>query len=60
VAGLATPILLGSLWALVAGGVLALLLVIRTALEDKILHEELLGYTEYAQQIRYRLVPGVW
>lgn len=60
VAGLATPIVLGSLWALVAVGVLALLLVIRTALEDKTLHEELLGYTEYAQQTRYRLMPGVW
>jgi protein-S-isoprenylcysteine O-methyltransferase Ste14 len=37
-----------------------LLLVIRTALEDKTLHEELSGYPEYAQQTRYRLVPGVW
>jgi protein-S-isoprenylcysteine O-methyltransferase Ste14 len=60
VTGLATPIVLGSLWALVAGGVLGLLLVVRTALEDKTLHEELLGYTEYAQRTRYRLVPGVW
>jgi len=60
VAGLATPIVLDSLWALVAVGVLALLLAIRTALEDKTLHEELLGYTEYAQQTRYRLMPGVW
>jgi protein-S-isoprenylcysteine O-methyltransferase Ste14 len=60
VTALATPIVLGSLWALVAGGTLGLLLVIRTALEDKTLHEELSGYPEYAQQTRYRLVPGVW
>jgi protein-S-isoprenylcysteine O-methyltransferase Ste14 len=60
VAALATPVVLGSLWALVAAGALALLLVIRTALEDRTLHEELLGYAEYAQQTRYRLVPGVW
>jgi protein-S-isoprenylcysteine O-methyltransferase Ste14 len=60
VTGFATPIVLGSLWALVAGGVLALLLVIRTALEDRTLHEELPGYAEYAQQTRCRLVPGVW
>jgi hypothetical protein len=33
---------------------------IRTALEDKTLHEELSGYREYAQQTRYRLIPGVW
>jgi protein-S-isoprenylcysteine O-methyltransferase Ste14 len=60
VAGLATPNALGSLWALIPGGVLALLIVIRTALEDKTLHEELKGYVEFAQQTRYRLVPGVW
>lgn len=60
VAGLATPIVLDSLWALVIAGVLTLLLVIRTALEDKTLHDELLGYSEYAQQTRFRLVPSVW
>ncbi len=32
----------------------------RTALEDRTLHEELPGYAEYAAQVRYRLVPGVW
>ena len=56
----AAPISLGSLWALIPGGLGALLLIIRTALEDKTLLEELDGYTEYAQQTRYRLLPGVW
>jgi protein-S-isoprenylcysteine O-methyltransferase Ste14 len=57
---LATPIMLGSLWALVAGVLAALLLVVRTALEDRTLRKELEGYTEYVQQTRYRLLPGVW
>ena len=57
---LATPIMLGSLWALIAGVVAALLLVVRTALEDRTLHKELEGYAEYTQQTRYRLLPGVW
>ena len=57
---LATPILLGSLWALIAGVLAALLMVVRTALEDRTLRKELEGYTEYAQQTRYRLLPGVW
>ena len=57
---LATPIMLGSLWALIPGGLAALLFVVRTALEDKTLLEELDGYTEYAQQTRYRLLPGIW
>ncbi len=57
---LATPIMLGSWWALIPGGFAALFFVVRTALEDKTLHEELPGYVEYAQQTRYRLLPGVW
>jgi protein-S-isoprenylcysteine O-methyltransferase Ste14 len=56
----ATPILLGSLWALIPGGVAVALLVIRTALEDRTLQAELDGYWAYAQQTRYRLVPGIW
>jgi protein-S-isoprenylcysteine O-methyltransferase Ste14 len=35
-------------------------LVIRTALEDKTLQEELDGYRVYAQKVPYRLVPGIW
>jgi protein-S-isoprenylcysteine O-methyltransferase Ste14 len=57
---LATPILLGSLWALIPGGLIALLTIIRTALEDKMLHQGLSGYEEYASEVRYRLLPGVW
>ncbi len=57
---LGTPLLLGSWWALILGGLAALLLVVRTALEDRTLQAELPGYTEYAQQTRYRLLPGVW
>lgn len=57
---LAIPIMLGSWWALIPGGLAALVFVIRTALEDKTLQEDLPGYTEYAQQTRYRLLPGIW
>lgn len=57
---LATPVALGSLWALVAGGLMALAVGIRTALEDRTLLEELPGYAEYSQRTRYRLLPGIW
>lgn len=57
---LGTPLLLGSLWALVPGLVAVLLIVVRTAFEDRFLQAELPGYPEYVQQVRYRLVPGVW
>ena len=56
----ATALALGSLWALVPAGLASCLLVVRTALEDKTLLEELDGYKEYARQTRYRLLPGVW
>jgi protein-S-isoprenylcysteine O-methyltransferase Ste14 len=57
---LAAPLLLGSAWALIPGVLGALLLVVRTALEDRTLLQELAGYGEYAESVRYRLVPGLW
>jgi protein-S-isoprenylcysteine O-methyltransferase Ste14 len=56
----AAPLLLGSAWALIPGAFGAMLLIVRTALEDKTLRSELDGYQAYARQVRYRLVPGVW
>ena len=54
------PLCLGSLWALIPAVLLCLLLVVRTIWEDQTLREELAGYEEYAQRVRYRLIPGVW
>ncbi len=55
-----TPFLLGSVWALIPSVASAALYVVRTYLEDKALRQELAGYEAYAQQTRYRLLPGVW
>ena len=57
---LALSTLLASWWALIAGGLCAVLLVLRTALEDRTLQVELTDYVDYARQVRYRLIPGVW
>lgn len=57
---ISTPLILGSLWTFVPSGLIVLLTVVRTALEDRTLLEELDGYKEYAAQVRYRLMPGVW
>jgi protein-S-isoprenylcysteine O-methyltransferase Ste14 len=56
----ALALLLGSLWALIPAGLVIAGTVIRTALEDRTLQEELPGYAGYAQRTRYRLLPGVW
>jgi protein-S-isoprenylcysteine O-methyltransferase Ste14 len=57
---LASPILLASWWAMIPSGLNAILLVLRTVLEDRTLQAELTGYADYARQVRYRLLPGVW
>jgi protein-S-isoprenylcysteine O-methyltransferase Ste14 len=54
------PLVLGSYWALVPGGLIGVLFVIRTALEDKFLQSDLAGYKEYSKRVRYRLIPGIW
>lgn len=54
------PLLLGSLWALIPGGLIGALFVLRTALEDRTLLKELSGYPEYTGRVRYRLLPGIW
>jgi protein-S-isoprenylcysteine O-methyltransferase Ste14 len=53
-------ILLGSLWGLIPAAAAAVCIIARTVLEDRMLHVELAGYQEYAREVRYRLVPGIW
>jgi protein-S-isoprenylcysteine O-methyltransferase Ste14 len=57
---LASPLALGSWW-----GFLPILLVIPALVwrifdEEKLLKAELPGYAEYANKVRYRLVPLGW
>ena len=56
----AMALVLGSWWALIPAGVVGPLFVVRSALEDRMLLDELAGYREYASRVRYRLVPGIW
>ncbi len=57
---LAFPLLLSSYWAFIPASVGAILLIVRTALEDRFLVGELPGYREYAATTRWRLIPGVF
>ncbi|MGE2726540.1 methyltransferase family protein [Mycolicibacterium pulveris] len=54
------PLALGSYWALilVIPGLTVIAMRIRD--EEHLLREELDGYLEYTQKVRYRLVPGMW
>jgi protein-S-isoprenylcysteine O-methyltransferase Ste14 len=55
-----TPVIFGSLWALIPAGVIVGITIIRTAFEDRTLQEELEGYRPYTKRVRYRLLPGIW
>lgn len=52
--------MLESWYAVIPGLLAALMMVIRTIYEDRMLHKELFGYAEYAQEVRFRLFPGIW
>jgi protein-S-isoprenylcysteine O-methyltransferase Ste14 len=51
---------LGSVWAIIPATVASIIAVIRTALEDQTLQAELPGYPDYAQRVRYRLIPAIY
>jgi protein-S-isoprenylcysteine O-methyltransferase Ste14 len=57
---LASPIILGSIWALIPASLAVILFIIRTAFEDNTLKNKLEGYKEYAEKVKYRLIPGIW
>jgi len=51
---------LNSMWTLIPAAVALIIAVIRTALEDRTLQDELPGYRDYARRVRYRLIPGIY
>lgn len=57
---LAAPLLLNSYWLFLPVLITVGLYVLRTSLEDCFLQENLPGYREYAKQVRFRLMPGIW
>ena len=54
------PVALGSLLALLPALAGLSLWIVRTYLEDRTLHKELDGYSQYASRVRWRLIPGIW
>jgi protein-S-isoprenylcysteine O-methyltransferase Ste14 len=56
----ATPPALGSYWGLVPVLASVPILAVRIHDEERLLRTELPGYVEYAQRVRFRLVPYLW
>lgn len=54
------PLALDSYWGLVTLVPGVAILALRIDDEEKMLRQELAGYSEYTQKVHYRLVPGIW
>jgi protein-S-isoprenylcysteine O-methyltransferase Ste14 len=57
---LAMPLVLGSLYAFIIFLAYPFIIVKRLKAEEKFLEEELKGYREYKQKVKYRLIPFIW
>ena len=56
----ATPMMLWGWSVVMIAALAALIMIIRTKLEDEMLQNELSGYREYAASVRWKLIPFVW
>ena len=54
------PLALGSYWGLLTVVPAGVSLALRVRDEEKLLQQELDGYRDYTQKVRYRVVPCVW
>lgn len=54
------PLVIGSLYGVLAGLALTMLLIARIFGEEYMLVRDLDGYREYMQKVRYRLIPFLW
>jgi len=57
---ISTPLVFGSIYALICSLMTMILMIIRTNLEDKTLQKELDGYGAYTLQVKYKLIPYLW
>ena len=56
----ATSLILGSWWGLATVPLVALGFAIRIRVEERALRDGLHGYDDYAQRVRWRLIPFIW
>ena len=57
---LSMPIVLGSMYSFLIFLVYPFIIAKRIRHEEKFLEEELEGYREYKQKVKYRLLPYIW
>ena len=57
---LAMPLMLGSLYSLAVFLAYPFIIAKRIRNEEELLEKELIGYREYKQKVKYRLIPFIW
>ncbi len=57
---LSMPLVLGSVWSFLIFLAYPFIIAARIKDEEKLLEEELEGYREYKEKVKYRLIPFVW
>ena len=57
---LAIPVILGSWWSLLCFLPYIAVIIVRLKNEEKVLEENLEGYSEYMKKVKYRLFPFIW
>jgi len=55
-----TPIALGSWWGLLPVIIISIALMVRSIMEEEVLQRDLVGYSDYSQQVKWRLIPAIW
>ena len=56
----ASGMALNSLLSIIPAVIMVAVVARRTAIEDRMLQNELAGYPDYSAKVRFRLIPGVW
>lgn len=54
------PMIFGSVYTGIVSAIIIVTITIRTYFEDPMLQKELHGYLEYANKVKYRLIPFIW
>jgi hypothetical protein len=54
------PLVLGSPWAFAIMLLYIPIIALRIRNEEQVLERDLKGYTEYKQQVRYKVIPFIW
>ena len=57
---LSMPLVLGSIYSFIVMLIYPIIIAFRIKNEEEVLENELIGYKEYKEKVKYRLIPYLW